>query len=180
MQLKYTAEQLEMQPKLEAANINSDSFLATDYLNNFNEIIMLLEMIPDMPEMIEEVADWQPKSYEMHFRDSGFQDTEMAIKAFEIAPPELRRDFDRVVVSLDKLLVSTIAGLERLNIAERGLSLPAQDLIRLRVQNSQDLLLQLSRVIHGRVLEETVEIEESETVTSDDVQSQDDIDKLFD
>src|SRR3546814_1723486 len=31
-------------------NINQNTLLATDYLNHFNEIIMLLEMLPSMPE----------------------------------------------------------------------------------------------------------------------------------
>ena len=35
--------------RLRAANINPRTGLATDYLNHFNEAIMLLEMIPDMP-----------------------------------------------------------------------------------------------------------------------------------
>ncbi|MDP3655070.1 MAG: hypothetical protein Q8R67_25705, partial [Rhodoferax sp.] len=33
---------------LRAANINPRTGLATDYLNHFNEAIMLLEMVPDM------------------------------------------------------------------------------------------------------------------------------------
>ncbi|MEO8318885.1 MAG: hypothetical protein ABI561_11235, partial [Bradyrhizobium sp.] len=36
--------------QLKAANINPRTGLATDYLNHFNEAIMLLEMVPDMPE----------------------------------------------------------------------------------------------------------------------------------
>jgi hypothetical protein len=39
---------------LAAANINPQSGLATDYLNHFNEAIMLLEMIPDMPDCVED------------------------------------------------------------------------------------------------------------------------------
>ena len=35
-------------------NINETTLLATDYLNHFNEIIMVLELVPDMPECLEE------------------------------------------------------------------------------------------------------------------------------
>ena len=40
--------------QLRAANINPRTGLATDYLNHFNEAIMLLEMITDMPECAED------------------------------------------------------------------------------------------------------------------------------
>ncbi|HEY5598367.1 MAG TPA: hypothetical protein VIK47_06140, partial [Kiloniellales bacterium] len=51
-------------------NIHEDTLLATDYLNHFNEVIMLIGMIPDMPECLRDAQAWQPKSYEEHFRDS--------------------------------------------------------------------------------------------------------------
>jgi hypothetical protein len=54
------------------ANINPVSLLATDYLNHFNEAVMLLELIPDMPDMLEDAKRWAPKPYKQHFRDSGF------------------------------------------------------------------------------------------------------------
>src|SRR5262249_33673402 len=49
--------------RLRAANINPRTGLATDYLNHFNEAIMLLEMIPDMPECAEDFLSWRPLSY---------------------------------------------------------------------------------------------------------------------
>jgi hypothetical protein len=36
--------------QLVGANINPTTWLATDYLNHFNEAIMLLEMLPCAPE----------------------------------------------------------------------------------------------------------------------------------
>ena len=53
--------------QLRAANINPRSGLATDYLNHFNEAIMLLEMVPDMPECAEDFLTWTPLSYAEHF-----------------------------------------------------------------------------------------------------------------
>ncbi len=43
---------------------------ATDYLNHFNEIVMTLEMIPDMSELLEEAQTWLPKGYREHLGDS--------------------------------------------------------------------------------------------------------------
>ena len=50
-----------------AANINPKTGLATDYLNHFNEAIMLLEMIPSMPECTGDFLAWEPLSYAEHF-----------------------------------------------------------------------------------------------------------------
>jgi muramoyltetrapeptide carboxypeptidase LdcA involved in peptidoglycan recycling len=41
--------------RLLGTNINSVTLLATDYLNHFNEVIILIEMVADMPDMIEDV-----------------------------------------------------------------------------------------------------------------------------
>ena len=59
--------------QLRAANINPRTGLATDYLNHFNEAIMLLEMIPDMPECAEDFLGWQPLSYARAFHGVEFQ-----------------------------------------------------------------------------------------------------------
>src|SRR2546430_6889957 len=56
--------------ELKAANINPRTGLATDYLNHFNEAVMLLEMIPDIPECAEDFLQWRPLSYAEHFTAS--------------------------------------------------------------------------------------------------------------
>src|SRR3979411_394014 len=71
--------------KLRAANINPRTGLATDYLNHFNEAIMLLEMIPDMPECAEYFLLWYPLSYREHFMASNFRARCLAIEAYNIA-----------------------------------------------------------------------------------------------
>src|SRR5712675_3345098 len=75
---------------LRAANINPRTGLATDYLNHFNEAIMLLEMIPDMPECAEDFLSWHPLSYAEHFMASHFKSRELAIEAYESAEPAIR------------------------------------------------------------------------------------------
>src|ERR1700758_3530896 len=74
---------------LRAANINPRTGLATDYLNHFNEAIMLLEMIPDMPECAEDFLGWQPLSYCEHFTASNFKGRDLAIQAYGSAGPRL-------------------------------------------------------------------------------------------
>jgi len=69
--------------QLRAANINPRTGLATDYLNHFNEAIMLLEMIPDMPECAEDFLLWCPLSYAEHFTASNFRARDLAIEAYD-------------------------------------------------------------------------------------------------
>src|SRR5690242_21275670 len=82
--------------ELSAANINPRTGLATDYLNHFNEAIMLLEMIPDIPDCAADFMDWQPLTYPEHFMASNFKARDLAIEAYEQADPDIRARFDNV------------------------------------------------------------------------------------
>src|ERR1700710_677154 len=92
--------------KLRAANINPRTGLATDYLNHFNEAIMLLEMIPDMPECAEEFLGWQPKSYREHFGAR-----ELAIEAYDSADTDVRVEFDNITAAMTSILTSVSAAM---------------------------------------------------------------------
>src|ERR1700686_2108867 len=92
--------------ELKAANINPRTGLATDYLNHFNEAIMLLEMIPDMPECAEEFLQWQPRSYSEHFAASNFRARELAIQAYDSANPQIRTEFDNITGAMSSILVA--------------------------------------------------------------------------
>src|SRR5229473_3994602 len=82
--------------ELRAANINPRTGLATDYLNHFNEAIMLLEMIPDIPECAEDFLAWTPLSYAEHFWASNFKARDLAIEAYESADAKVRTEFDNL------------------------------------------------------------------------------------
>src|ERR1700728_4018755 len=86
--------------RLRAANINPRTGLATDYLNHFNEAIMLLEMIPDMPECAEQFLEWRPRSYREHFAASNFRARELAIAAYDSANPQIRTEFDNITAAM--------------------------------------------------------------------------------
>ncbi len=92
--------------KLRAANINPRTGLATDYLNHFNEAIMLLEMIPDMPECADDFLGWTPLSYEEHFTASNFKAKELAIAAYESADPGIRAEFDSLTSAMTSILTA--------------------------------------------------------------------------
>jgi hypothetical protein len=90
--------------ELRAANINPRTGLATDYLNHFNEAVMLLEMIPDMPECAEDFLSWQPLSYAEHFTASNFKARDLAIEAYNNANARIRGEFDNITNAITSIL----------------------------------------------------------------------------
>src|SRR5437764_1337072 len=93
--------------RLQAANINPKTGLATDYLNHFNEAIMLLDLLPNTPECIVELIGWEPLSYQEHFAASHFKDKDLAIAAYEAAEPAARGRLDELADTMNALLVAT-------------------------------------------------------------------------
>src|SRR5712672_3299589 len=92
--------------RLRAANINPRTGLATDYLNHFNEAIMLLEMIPDMPECAEDFLTWSPLSYCEHFMASNFRARDLAIEAYDTADATIRAEFDNITSTMTSILTA--------------------------------------------------------------------------
>ena len=97
--------------ELLAANINPKTGLATDYLNHFNEAIMLLEMIPDMPDCAEDFLGWQPLSYSEHFTASHFKARDLAISAYDSADPAVRDEFDSLTATMTSILAAVAAAM---------------------------------------------------------------------
>ena len=89
---------------LRAANINPRTGLATDYLNHFNEAIMLLEMVPDMPECAEDFLTWSPLTYAEHFWASNFKARDLAIEAYELS--DARNAFDNITSTMTSILTA--------------------------------------------------------------------------
>src|SRR3954464_6900284 len=87
--------------RLRVANINPRTGLATDYLNHFNEAIMLLEMVPDMPECAEDFLTWTPLTYAEHFWASNFKARDLAIEAYELSGA--KTEFDNITASMTSI-----------------------------------------------------------------------------
>ena len=97
--------------QLTVANINPRTGLATDYLNHFNEAIMLLEMIPDMPECMTDFLEWQPLSYREHFTASNFKARDLAIDAYDSADDAIRTEFDNITAAMTSILTAVGAAM---------------------------------------------------------------------
>ncbi|WP_319797957.1 hypothetical protein [Nitrobacter sp.] len=98
--------------ELSAANINPRTGLATDYLNHFNEAVMLLEMIPDMPDCAGDFMEWQPLTYPEHFMASNFKARDLAIEAYEQADPDIRARFDNVTGDMTTILTAVASAMK--------------------------------------------------------------------
>src|SRR5436305_12481313 len=99
--------------QLRAANINPRTGLATDYLNHFNEAIMLLEMIPDIPECAEDFLAWRPLSYSEHFTASNFKARDLAISAYDSADAGIRAEFDGITEAMTLILTAVGAAMRQ-------------------------------------------------------------------
>jgi hypothetical protein len=91
-------------------NINESTLLASDYLNHFHELVMLLEAISSEPEdFADDLFSWRPLTYEEHFTESGFRDKNLAIAAYRRAPQKIRACFDEAVARLHGEAVTLVA-----------------------------------------------------------------------
>lgn len=80
--------------QLSQANLCPRTGLATDYLNHFNEVAMLIGLLPDMPEAADDVLAWRPCAYLEHFNRSGFRARDLAVAAYHAADPGVLAGFE--------------------------------------------------------------------------------------
>lgn len=107
-------------------NINPGTGLSTDYLNHFSEAVMVLELIGAMPECLDELRAWQPKTYPEHFAASRFSNRDAIVGAYRGADPAVRAVLDRAAerlnatVSQARELVLHHAGTAEVEAIARG------------------------------------------------------------
>ena len=152
--------------RLAAGNINPKTGLATDYLNHFNEAIMLLDLLPDTPECIVELIGWEPLSYEEHFAASHFKDKDLAIAAYEAAEPIARVRLDELADTMNALLVATCEAFQRRSSLEAANALAAETAARLK-----PMVARAGAVING------YDIETAEDMTTGEQQAT--VDAMF-
>lgn len=130
---------------LAEANIMPATGLATDYLNVFNEAVMLFGLLSDMPDMIEELRNWEPLTYEQHFARSGFQAKDLAILAYQNADPSIKGPFDALSQETCALLQDAIGQAEQL--IKQGA--PLDDFIAETTMALQASIMMLDGMVHG-------------------------------
>jgi len=162
----------------EGTNVNSSTLLTTDYLNHFNEIIMLLELVPSAPsQFAAELAEWQHESYEEHFTHSGFRDKELAIVCYRNAPEDIRRAFDSSVADLEQEMVLLLQDVQKK--VSSGDTEGLTGLCNESVPRLQDLVQITAGIVNGAIPcgEETPSNDDDR---KDMTATQSDVDALFD
>jgi hypothetical protein len=155
---------------LEAANINPTTRLATDYLNHFNNVIMLLEFIATMPDFVDEVLQWQPVDYASYFATSHFRHRDLAIAAYTAAEPSILARFAHVVGELDGAVLAAQALLSAHAPDDPAMLARVEALVQDRMR---PLISEASGVINGTA------IVAQETIEPHGANSQHSIDELF-
>jgi hypothetical protein len=135
--------------RAKGTNVNDRTLLATDYLNHVNEIIMLMELVPDAPECLEDCRAWQPMSYTEHFEGSSIADRDLAIEAYAFSPPEFRAIFDRLIGEMHRIIAGALASLEA--AMTHGDEVRARRVVALAVGALKAMVDQANSTIHGDV-----------------------------
>ncbi len=101
-----------MSPSLEAraaALVNPESGVANDYLNHFNEILLLIENLSALlPEMVDEILAWKPISYREYFRKSPLPGSKQTLEIYELLDENFRKDFESMVELLNSIVLKSI------------------------------------------------------------------------
>ena len=159
---------------VEGTTINGTTLLSTDYLNHFNEIVMMIELAVDMPDVLEEMEGWRPKSYARHFQDSGFSHKDLAIAAYEHAPAEFRSPFDQTIAEIETMIS---AALPRAHDLLSGADAEAAGHhVLTMTRDLRALIERASAIVNG---EHVVDDLAGTGATHEKVMEQDDIDALF-
>lgn len=99
----------------DASFVNPMSGLANDYLNLFNEVVMIIEQLPDMPELFEELMAWRPVTYQDYFARSPLPNSASAIETYNQLDPHFREEFELLVGELDRVAVGSVVALRRMH-----------------------------------------------------------------
>lgn len=83
--------------------------LSTDYLNRYAEALMLLELAPTDPEIIADLQAWSAVGYREHFELSELRCRPSALAAYDGLAGDRRRAFERLCLSMNRLITSVTA-----------------------------------------------------------------------
>lgn len=103
--------------------VNPASGLANDYLNLFNEVVMLIEQLPSMPELMQDLLAWRPTSYRDYFGNSPLPGRQSALDVYDQLDVAFRASFDAVVSELDSQATGIVVQIRR-HIRAKGDSDP--------------------------------------------------------
>ena len=92
--------------------VHPETGLANDYLNIFNELVMLVEQLPSMPEFMGDVLAWAPIGYVEYFQQSSLPGSQRALEVYRQLNPAFRGEFEASVAEIDKAATKVLAELQ--------------------------------------------------------------------
>jgi hypothetical protein len=132
------------------AIVNPASGLANDYLNLFNEIVMMIEQLPTMPELIEDILRWRPVSYQEYFANSILPGRVSALEAYGALNASFREDFEAVVADLDRRAVGAVVAIRRQHKAQGGCaSVPMAEISARAGEALREVLLKATDLVNN-------------------------------
>jgi hypothetical protein len=139
-----------MRHKRAEAIVNPASGLANDYLNLFNEIVMMIEQLPTMPELIDDILRWRPVSYQEYFANSILPGRASALEAYSALTSSFRQDFETVVADLDRRAVGAVVAIRRQHKAHGGCtSAPMAEICARAGEALREVLLKATDLVNN-------------------------------
>ncbi|HMN70933.1 MAG TPA: hypothetical protein PKA55_03575 [Rhodoblastus sp.] len=139
------------------ALVNPASGLANDFLNVYNEILMLIELLPTMPELADDIAAWRPASYRAYFMQSPLPGSAHALAVYGRLEPSFRALFEASVEKLAECGVGAADSISRAvavgagDCDEQISQVCARSAARLRgLLHATELLINHGHLVEGR------------------------------
>jgi hypothetical protein len=155
----------ELRNEFLGANINPYTGLSTDYLNHFNEMVMMLDLYPSSPDLKPDILDWKVLSYLDHFEATGFRAKALAVEGFALARTAVKKQLDVIVAEMETVLLVAQDAVEAEKV--HGEANPA---LAEATEAAEMLIARASALING--------LSHPEDVSADDAQAL--VDALFD
>ena len=139
------------------ALVNPASGLANDFLNVYNEILMLIELLPTMPELADDIAAWRPASYRAYFMQSPLPGSDQALAVYAGLDPGFRALFEANVEKLAESGVCAVDAISRAvasgadDCGEQIAAVCAQSAAHMRgLLHATELLINHGHLVEGR------------------------------
>ena len=126
------------------------SGLAGDYLNQFHEVLMLLESAIEDPDFLDDLSQWYPRSYIGHFGASRLADRTQVIDAYTRCAPVTRRAFDMLCTETSAMVSTGLDTLMRAWPAGGPAVAPAA---RVLAEELRHAISRLRKIIHPEQVE---------------------------
>jgi hypothetical protein len=79
-----------------------------DYLNHFQQIATMIELLDRLPEIAGDIRDWRPQTHAGHLAEAPRGENDEILRAYGELSPLMQRAFQAVVAGLDKLADSAV------------------------------------------------------------------------